>query len=125
MPDVVSSQILVDDNQQHVVKLLSASDGTGESAVTKVDVSALVGAPSKIRLMEAWYSVSGMIAQILWDADTDVPILNFQGDGYMCFERFGGLKNNAGAGVTGDVKLTTVGHSSGDSYSLVLGFRKY
>ena len=32
----------------------------------------------------------------------------------------GGVTNNAGSGKTGDVLLTTVGHSSGDSYSIVI-----
>lgn len=125
MPDTVSSQILFDDKHKHIVKLLNASDGSGESAITKVDVSALAHPCDKVRLMNVWYTVSGMIAQLLWDADTDVPILNLQGDGHFCFEEFGGLPNNAGTGVTGDVKLTTVGASSGDSYSLILGFRKH
>ena len=37
---------------------------------------------------------------------------------------FGGLPNNAGSGVTGDVQFTTVGHSSGDTYTIILYLRK-
>ena len=41
MADAVASQTLVDDNRRAVIKLTNISDGTGESAVTKVDVSSL------------------------------------------------------------------------------------
>jgi len=37
---------------------------------------------------------------------------------------FTGLKNNAGTGVTGDIMLTTVGHSSGDAYTVILKMTK-
>ena len=41
MADAVASQTIVDDNRRAVIKLTNISDGTGESAVTKVDVSGL------------------------------------------------------------------------------------
>lgn len=120
MADAVTSQTLIDGPKNVVMKFTNTSDGTGESAVLKVDVSALSGAPSRVRIKKIHYSVAGMVARLLWDADTDVTIVDLQGDG--CFDGcdFGGLYNNAGAGATGDVKLTTVGHTSGDSYSIIL-----
>lgn len=120
MADAVTSQTLLDGPRNVVMKFTNTSDGTGEAAVLKVDVSALSGAPSRVKIKRVIYSVTGMVARLLWDADTDVTILDLQGDGEMCFEKIGGLYNNAGAGVTGDIKLTTVGHTSGDSYSIVL-----
>ena len=36
----------------------------------------------------------------------------------------GGLPNNAGSGVTGDIDFTTVGHSNGDAYSIILVLTK-
>ena len=38
---------------------------------------------------------------------------------------FTGLTNNAGSGVTGDIMLTTVGHGSGDAYTVVLKMVKH
>jgi len=38
----------------------------------------------------------------------------------MDFQDFGGLPNNAGSGKNGDILFTTIGHSSGDTYSIVL-----
>lgn len=124
MSDTVSSQTIIDGERNVVMKFTNTSDGTGESAVTKVDVSALNGAPSRVKITNIHYSVAGMVARLLWDADTDVTIVDLQGDGHFCAERFGGLINNGGAGVTGDIKLTTVGHTSGDSYTIVLEMQK-
>ena len=41
MADAVTSTTIVDGERLAVIQLTSTSDGTGESAVTKVDVSAL------------------------------------------------------------------------------------
>lgn len=124
MADAVSSQILIDGPRQVVVKLTNLSDGTGESAVLKVDVSALTGAPTAVKIRRVHYSVTGMVATLLWDATTDVRILDLSGYGTLDFDSFGGLTNNGGTGVTGDILLTTTGHSSGDSYSIILEMAK-
>ena len=41
MADAVTSQTIVDGERNCVMKFTNVSDGTGESAVKKVDVSAL------------------------------------------------------------------------------------
>ncbi len=38
--------------------------------------------------------------------------------------QFGGIPNNSGSGKTGDIDFTTVGHSNGDSYSIILVLTK-
>lgn len=124
MPDNVSSQTILDGSRNVVMKFTNTSDGTGEAAVTKVDVSALSGAPSKVTIEKIHYSVAGMVVRLLWDATSDVTIVDLQGDGCLDCTGFGGLPNNAGAGVTGDIQLTTVGHTSGDSYTLILEMKK-
>lgn len=120
MADAVSSQTLIDGTKNVVMKFTNLSDGTGESAVLKVDVSALNGAPTRVRIKRIHYSVAGMVVTLLWDATTDVRILDLQGDGTFDCSEFGGLYNNAGTGVTGDILLTTSGHTLNDSYSLVI-----
>lgn len=124
MADDVSSQIILDGPRNVVMKFTSVSDGTGEAAVLKVDVSALSGAPTRVRINKIQYSVSGMVARLLWDATTDVTIVDLQGDGFLKAHHFGGLINNGGAGVTGDIMLTTFGHTSGDSYTIILEMTK-
>jgi len=41
MADAVTSTTLSDSDRSAVIQLTNTSDGTGESAVTKIDVSAL------------------------------------------------------------------------------------
>lgn len=124
MADAVSSQTIIDGARNVVMKFTNTSDGTGEAAVLKVDVSALSGAPSTVSIKRIHYSVAGMVVRLLWDATTDVTIVDLQGDGHLDACAFGGLPNNAGAGVTGDILLTTVGHTAGDSYTIILEMTK-
>lgn len=124
MADAVSSQTLIDSERNVVMKFTNTSDGTGESAVTKVDVSALNGSPSTVKIKRIHYTVSGMVARLLWDATADVTIVDLQGGGCLDCSAFGGLINNAGAGVTGDISLTTVGHTAADSYTIILEMAK-
>lgn len=120
MADTVTSQILIDGKRIAVMKFTNLSDGTGESAVTKVDVSALSPACDGVSISKIHYNTNGMSVTLLWDATADVPIVTLSGDGCLCCENFGGLWNNSGAGKTGDIKLTTNGHSSGDNYTIIL-----
>ena len=124
MADAVTSQTIVDGLRNVVQKFTNLSDGTGESAVLKVDVSALSGAPSEVSILKIHYSVTGMVVTLLWDADTDVRIVDLAGDGCMDLTGFGGLQNNAGTGVTGDIRLTTTGHTAGDNYTIILEMAK-
>jgi len=120
MVDAVTSQTLRDGPRNCIIKLTSLSDGSGESAILKVDVSTLTGGPSRVRIKKIHYNVTGMVATLFWDADTDVRILDLAGSGEHDFSSFGGLVNNASTGLTGDILLTTTGHTSGDSYWIIL-----
>ncbi len=124
MADAVSSQTIIDGARNAVMKFTNLSDGTGESAVLKVDVSALSGAPARVDIQRVHYCVTGMVVTMLWDATTDVRIIELSGDGWLDFTKFGGLTNNAGTGVTGDILFTTTGHTLGDSYSIILEMTK-
>ena len=131
MADTVASQTLSDGPKIAVLKLTNISDGTGESAVTKADVSALQAsadgdACTGVTIERIWWQCIGMKVQILWDATSDLFCIelgeNQSGD--HDYTKFGGLTNNAGSGKTGDVKFTTVGHTSGDTYTVILYLRK-
>jgi hypothetical protein len=67
-----------------------------------------------------------MKVQLLFDATSDAFIIelgeNQSGD--HDYSSFGGLTNNAGSGKTGDIKFTTVGASSADTYTVILYMRK-
>jgi hypothetical protein len=127
MADAVTSTTIVDSDRLAVIQFTNTSDGTGESAVTKVDVSALNPSSNgqvctEVRLAKIVYSTFGMSVKLLWDATTYTICWDLNED-YTTdedFTEFGGIANTAGTGKTGDIKLTTTGASSGDSYVMVL-----
>lgn len=141
MADAVTTQILHDDGGHVVIHLTNVSDGTGESAVTKVDASTLLGGGATTRYaLEAiaWATV-GMGFNLLWDATADVLFFttgNNTSSGFIDYvngpNRQGigsgpgrtGITNNAGAGVNGDILLTTASANAGDSYVATLWLRK-
>ena len=64
-----------------------------------------------------------MSATLLYDATANVVAIGLPADYTDTIDLSGqvaGLPNYAGSGVTGDILLTTAGHSSGDSYSIVI-----
>ena len=137
MADAVTSQIIGDNvsAKNILVKLTNISDGTGESAVAKVDVSTLAksrsgDACSRVNIEEIYYDIFGMRVDLLWNASSNVicKVLGSNGahtsSGYMDFRDFGGLTNNAGSGINGDLLLTTTGHTSGDHYTIILKLSK-
>lgn len=126
MGDTVSSQTLHDGARNVVMAFQNISDGTGESAVTKVDVSALDNSPPLIAIDKIEYTTAGMGVRILWDATTDTPAWELPPGQSGCFDfrEQGGLQNPQNTGYTGDIKFTTVGHDTGDSYSVKLTMHK-
>ena len=131
MADAVASQTIIDGPQNVVMKFTNVSDGSGESAVTKVDVSALQNgwrgtASTGFIIARIWWQCIGMKVQILFDASTDVMVIELgeNQSGNHDYTSFGGLVNNAGSGVTGDINFTTIGHSSADTYTIILYMRK-
>ena len=136
MADAVTSQTIVDTDKRAIIKLTNLSDGSGESAVAKVDVSALNSHPdgtacSRVTIDQIWYDVGGMRVALEWNASSNVVAIVLGGSaaagnvqGHMDFRSFGGIKNNAGSGINGDIDLTTNGHTNLDHYTIVLELRK-
>ena len=131
MADTVTSQTIQDGVKTAVMKFTNVSDGSGESAVTKVDVSALgSGADGStctgVAIQKIWWQCIGMKVRMFFDATSDAFIIELgeNQSGHHDYSEFGGLKNNAGSGVTGDIDFTTVGHSSADTYTVILMMRK-
>jgi hypothetical protein len=132
MADAVASQTLVDNERVAIMKFTNISDGTGETKVLKVDVSALTsaangGACNAVTITKIHASTHGLEVQIFWDATTDVFCWAApQNSQYTIdFSQFGGLTNNAGAGKTGDVLFSTADASAGDFYTIVLEMVKH
>jgi len=128
MADAVTTTSVVDGPRTAVIYCTNTSDNSGESAVTKVDVSALSSSPegdacTGVRLQKIVFTNVGMGVKVLWNATTNVIAAQLPADysDTLDYSDISGLPNVAAAsGKTGDIKFTTVGHSSGDTYSVVL-----
>ena len=124
MADAVTSQTILDGERLFIGKFTNISDGTGETGVIKIDVSALNPnsfslACTSVKINKIWAQTQGMSVDILWDATTDlicetIPENQFY---FMDYSSFGGFPNNAGAGKTGDVLFSTIGATAGDRYT--------
>lgn len=132
MADAVATQTIQDDGKTAIFRFTNVSDGTGESAVVKIDVSSLAPDPmtnaacSSVTIQKIYYTTIGMGVKIFFDATTDVLAwqLNADWTDTLDFSDFTGIPNNAGSGKTGDVAFTTVGHTSGDVYNIVIQVSK-
>lgn len=132
MADAVATQTIQDDGKTAIFRFTNVSDGTGESAVVKIDVSSLAPDPmtnaacSSVTIQKIYYTTIGMGVKIFFDATTDVLAwqLNADWTDTLDFSDFTGIPNNSGSGKTGDIAFTTVGHSSGDVYNIVIQVSK-
>lgn len=140
MADAVTTQVLENGNQWFRAKFTSFSDGTGETAVVKVDPtsSGTLGVIIQgqtfypgvhLKLMEMTYNVSGMTLLVQWDANTKQDLWYLQGFGSDNFRKRGGLyvPQSGGApvtGATGKILFTTEGAAAGSSYTVDMTFKK-
>jgi len=93
----MTAQLIEDGHRNLVIKFSDAGPDT-------VDVSALNPPCEELVLMEVTYdNPSDGEATISWDATADTVAYTMNGHAETaCFERYGGIQNNAGAGKTGD-----------------------
>lgn len=120
MAFAVATQILVDGPRNTVAKTTGDFVMTTlPTAVTILDPATLTKmlpgmsgggpGPQLLRIDHIEYSISdGLTVQLYWDATTPVAICELYGRGKVEAKRFGGLVNNAGAGVTGKILLTVI-----------------
>jgi hypothetical protein len=124
MADTVDSNVIFSGANKYTIQLIGISDGTGESDVSKIDISSLVGpggdAPSSIRIDKIQWSIQGYTYILLeWDGSTDTPIATLSGNNYFDWRSEGGRIMDASGG-TGDLLLTSVGAISGDTYDITI-----
>mgnify|MGYP003676114451 FL=1 len=131
MADVLTSQVIQDGPRNAILKFTNVSDGTGQSLAVLVDVSTLSADPltkqvcNGVTLQSITYSNVGMGVELFWDATTNIPLLNLLTDwsDQLDFSDFG-IPNDAAAGKTGDILVTTSAATAGDTYTLVLTLTK-
>ena len=124
MANVTAVQTLEDGPRNVVLKMTGLLDGSADiSGVTLVDPATLgvlqpgrPGSPkaTKLYLTEVDFMIQDALAvDLYWDATTPVLIDSLTGRGGNDYRRFGGLSNNAGAGVNGKITVTSVGATGG------------
>ena len=131
MADAVGTTTLINTQRRLVMKFQNLSDGTGESAVIKVDVDAFLG-PNlancvAVAIDKVEYNVQGMnvaikVAGTINSISTPTVLL-LQGYGVKDMREAGGI-NCRGTGSTNDITFTTSGQTSGASYDITLYMRK-
>lgn len=133
MADTVNTVVLANGKNYYAIHMNNQSDGTGESAVTKVTKSSLTGpngaAPSHIVIEEITYDINGFEGVKLYGdtsaAGTDLVIATLSGSGYRDFRPLGGFKVTNVDG-TGNIVLSTISSgagAAGDSYDITLKMR--
>ena len=133
MADAVTTQVLQDGERQYIAKFTNLSDGTGESKVTKIDVSTL--APNSFGLACNGLKITKVVCQtydmgvdLFWVGDPspagDALIASFpQGElydipyvPYLPYHA-SGIK---GVDAAGDIALSTRNASNGDTYTIII-----
>ena len=127
MADAVASQTILDGERLAVLRFTNVSDGTGESNVVKVDVSALAAnsagqACTEVSIQRIYWACIGMSVRLDFDATTNVLAIGLPTDstGDEYYDSFTGIPTNAGTGKTGDILFTTTGASANDTYMVIL-----
>jgi hypothetical protein len=129
MANTVNLRTLIDGPKTVVIHGYVASDGAaGElSDQVVVDASALSPVPTNVTIERVFGHLVGFTGTLEFEATADVPFMTLpDGESFdFCLEEFGGLKDNSGAGASGDVVLTTTGFSAaGDAGWFVIVARK-
>ena len=128
MANIVTKQTLNDGPRNAVIHAYLESDNSSgdEAGTVLVDVSSLSGSPSSVKVKSVHASLTGFSAKLLWDATTNVEFLQLtEGETDYDWTSVGGLQNNAGAGVTGDILISTTDFAqSGDQGSITIHVQK-
>jgi len=131
MANTINTQELIDGTKRTINKIYLASDGvTGElSAQVVFDASAVNPATTDSTIERIRGYFIGFSALLEFDATANQPALVLPADDQFDFDftdKFNnGLPNDAGAGKTGDIVLTTTGFTAaGDIGWLEITVRK-
>lgn len=130
MADTVDTLVVFKGKRRQVYRFINISDGTGESAVVKIDKSTLVNTqglePGKLIVEEVQWTLQGFsTVRLFWDHTTDDELLVLgPGQGFRLYPLdVQGLVDPGSSGGTGDILLTTAGNVSGATYDISIVIR--
>lgn len=130
MADTVTVETIYNGARRKIYHLTGISDGTGETNVTKVDISTLTfdggTVPTYTAVDMIDFNCQGYgSVRLYWDHTTDDEIAILPGSlaGTIHFEALGGKVDPRSSGGTGDILLSTVGATSGATYDITIYLR--
>lgn len=140
MANVIREQKLIDSNKRALVKYVILSDGTQESNTRLLDASSLAFAlnatgvisqtnpksnyRTSIKKIKAYSKTAGSV-RLKWEGDANSEIITFGSATVdFNFENDGAVITNPEANATGDILISTLGLSTGDTLTLFLDLRK-
>lgn len=133
MTDTVSTLDILNGPSRLTRKLLNKSDGTGETNVTKVDLSTLTGPtvqggqalhPKSMLIEQIEYDIQGMKVQIIADGTTPIVLETIGGFGHLDYRQSAGLNSINTGTNSGNIKFTTIGAAANSTYDITLFMRK-
>lgn len=129
MANSVTFQTLVDGDRNVVIKVDGYLDTSDLAATTFADPATLSsiagltnGKATALRIDRILWAVDeGLDVRLQWDATSPVNILDLVKAGHWDAPvKFGGFTNNAGAGKTGKILVSTEGWSVGKIYEFTV-----
>ena len=111
--------------QNGILHLTNLCDGTGESAVVKIDRSGVMdeegNTPTKFAITKIQANIYGFTyVDLLFDHTSDQVVARLSPGQYLLDYSEMPLVDLLGAGGTGDLLLTTAGNTAGDFYDIML-----
>lgn len=129
MADSIVNNVIYAGTKDYVVCVNYVSDGTGSTDAILIDKSTLLSTsniePTAIDIVGIQYAIYGIQAKLEWKHTSDVLICSLGGAaesfGKLCFSHPNGGNElrDSGTGSTGDVVLTTTGHTAGDTATFI------
>lgn len=128
MADTVTSKILYDGAQYYILQITCLSDGTGESAVTKVDISTLKASDgttcTRTTIVGLVWDIGGFSSiRLYWDRTAAVTIARMSGAMGLDYGSWGGIGDST-TGATGNILLTSTGAVANATYTIEIILRK-
>ncbi len=116
MAHTITTQVIEQGPKFTVVKYTIKGDAKDASELAKAtlfDASAYSDNVAD-KVFNVEYCLNGFSAELFWKATTDVALISLAKSYpyHMCFIELGGLKNNGGTAVNGDILISTTGLAS-------------
>ena len=128
MAHAVTTQVLVDGSRNTIIKVNIKGDGASGELTNSVifDASAYTTASTDNKLMRIAFCLNNFSAELFWDGTANVALVNLEKDisEDVCYKKFGGIINNAAAGRTGDILITTNGLNASANEGYIVFYMK-